>query len=226
MDEILNAMLGGMDQQQGGATGANNDAIADMLGSILGGAQQPSGNSGAQSDPMADILGSIMGGSQNAQGSAGIMGLIGALMGGGQGAGSPSGAGATNPLVQMLADKIGIPPELAQMIVGFFMAKMMGSLTQQQQPSQANEITSGPNEQMLDLDDLLQFAGDKRALQTRFANSGMTQELAAYANIDEETAERSLEALVGIVEDERATQAIQPVQADSADLKNLLDSWD
>ena len=158
-----------MQQQQQRAAGGS-DPIADMLGGILnGGAAAPSRQPVPQAGGLGveDLIGMVIGGnaSRGEPHHNGAADIISSLIGGGRGASSAS----INPIAQMLAKRLNIPPQIAQAIVAFFMAQMMkrffGGQRQQQQPSGGYAPRGGmprggmPQQQQgsdnLDLDDLL-----------------------------------------------------------------------
>ena len=106
------------------------DPVADILGAILGtGKAQPSvvpsGKQGEAMGLIGDLIGEIMGaagGRGTARGSGSLIDLLGMVIGA---ATRPSRNGAVNPLVRMIAEKLRIPPQLASMVISFFVAKMV-----------------------------------------------------------------------------------------------------
>ena len=259
LESILKASAESAMQQQGGQSRqAAGDPIADLLGGILGGGATPQRQPAPQAqDPIADILGGILGGGnaqqamprqQPAPGGMGIEDLIGGLIGGnasqgqphqngiadmigailGGGAGGRGGAG-NNIIAEMLSEKLGIPPALAQAAVAFFMAKMFErQMTRQQRPSGQGGIFE-PRRQAetdggLDLDDLLDSMGDGNTLGMKFNNSGMASDLAKQTGMSPDQANKALQEIVNIVGQQRTRP--RPVTAKGADLKGLLDSWD
>lgn len=137
-DEVLGSLSGSMGNAPGAGQGGD---MGDLLGSLMGGA----GGQGGAGGDMGDLLGSLLGGA-GAQGAggdpmAGMMGgLLGGLLGGGMGGASASAGAAGNmgglnsalaPLANSLADKLGIPREMAMaalaIIVPMIMSKLMNS---------------------------------------------------------------------------------------------------
>lgn len=225
MENILKDILGGAMEPQRGGQSQSGDPMLDMLGSILGGMgapQQPAPRQQAASDPLSDLIGGVLGGNQSApQGSGTLMDILGMVLGG-QGGRGRSQAAATNPIANLLAEKLGIPPFIAQMVVSYFMAKLLSGQMGGASDSgfQSGRGAGGG----LDLDHLLGDVDDDQALANNLINSGMPQELAQHAGIDQETAMRSLQEMLKIVAGE--TRTPKPVTTQEAGLKGLLDNWE
>ncbi len=209
MDELLKSFLGG-----GNQPAKSSNPMVDMLGSILGGSaqNQPSGNL------MNDLIGSFItgGGLQN---SGSIAGLIGAALGG--------GTTASNPLVNTLAERLGLSPAIAQVIVSYFVTKILSakmglpSGTEQSGSFQTNT----PQSQVpgLNLDHLLDIMGDPKTLNNHLNATGMPQELAQQAGITPSMASQGIQELLKVVAEN--VQSPQPVTTPESSLKGLLDSW-
>lgn len=159
LGDILGGMMGNAQGGQGGMPAGGG--LGDILGGILGGmggAQggMPSGgmpsrssSQGSSGDPMSDLLGSILGGGGGAGGAPNMGGqsgdpmggLLGGLLGGMMGGGAQSNMGASSgmgglgsilsPLADTLAEKTGIPREIAMaamtIIVPMLLNKLMNS---------------------------------------------------------------------------------------------------
>lgn len=243
MEEILKAILQGAMQQSGGQrqTGQSADIIGDLIKGVVGGqsplpqtAPAPSGRSGAAAGgvDLNDIIGILIGGSQRsgvAQ-SGGIADILGAILGGGNAAGANGVVGGTrgvDPISQILSQKLGISPVIAQAIVTFFVGKfLLPKLQGVLQGSKKGVQGSSQDDQgdtTVDLDELLDQVDNPAALQTKFSNNGMAQELAQYTGIDEQQANIALQELVKIVGDQRST--LKPTNPKETDLKELLDTW-
>lgn len=247
--DLLGGILGGgsSPQAQPGPSvqpsQAEANPMADLIGSILGGMAgaetpvspqaQPSGGSG---NGIADLIGSLIGGGgggghQQSSGN-GIADLIGGLIGGGSG----MNARGITPMAQMLSEKTGLSPMVAQAVVAFFLAKMMEFVGQrfsggaqpalpQGAPQEAYPQEAAPQSGGgFDLDHLLSNMNDEEAVNLHLSNSGMAQELASQTGLDEATATQSLQTLVMLVGEQK--QAAQPAPAQSDGLDNLLDSWE
>ena len=234
MENILKALIEGASQQPTGRPApAAVDPLSEILGGILGGSAGPSRApmpSQAGGNPLGGILEGILGGGggsgftpPSSQGGGGIMDILGSVMGG-------KSARTNNPIANLLAEKLGISPVIANMIVSYFMAKLLSGKVGHMIPNNAGGgISARPVQTKqsdgLDLDDLFDvMGGDGTAVRTHLSNSTMPQELAQYANIDEQTATQGLAELVKIIGGQRRHP--QPVTPQKADLKGLLDAWD
>ena len=243
--DLLGGILGGGNSPQAQPsaapqpTQAEANPIADLIGSILGGMAggaetpvspqaQPQGTGQGQAGgSIADLIGGLIGGGGGQQGSGGgIADLIGSIMGGGAG----MNAQRISPMAQLLADKTGLSPVVAQAVVAFFIAKMMEFVTQRftgAQPALPETAPQGAAPQpsgTLDLDHLLSNMHDEEAVNQHLSNSGMAQELASTTGLDEETATQSLQTLVMLMGEQK--QATEAPPAQSGNLDNLLDSWE
>ncbi len=128
MDEVLKALLGAAmganssQPQQHNAPANNNQAIIDLLGSVLGGDNSPQQQPGpsmqpsqAEANPIADVIGAILGGLGGAETPVapqarpqatpsndmgnGIADLIGSLIGGGNVGAQPSSGNGIADLI-------------------------------------------------------------------------------------------------------------------------------
>ncbi|GAB4411013.1 MAG: hypothetical protein Kow00123_24720 [Anaerolineales bacterium] len=196
MDDLLKALLagatGGTGQPQQPAQGqpAPGGALPDLLGTLLGGL---AGGTGQQAAPAAPA--------QAQQPAGGLGGLLGSLLGGG-------GTSPLGSIVQTLAQKLGLPPAVAQAVVLFVLSKLLpaliGGATPQAQaaPQPAKPAPTQPQAGGLDLGDLLgrMLSGSPRRLSANYLQStGLHAELAQQAGLDEETALKSLqEVLLGL----------------------------
>lgn len=206
MESLLKALLGGNKQTDG-------NPMMDILGSMLG------GKSGQASEGMmGDLIGSLMGG--GVQNSGGVSNLLEMVMGGG-------GNKESNQLVQVLVNNLGLSPAVAQMIVSYFTTKVVSSLAQLVAGRTGSAFESGQdqsgNSKILDLDFLLDSMGDAQKFSTNLNATGMPEELAQHAGIDQDTAFRGLRELIKTVAER--VQTPQPVTTDEANLKGLLDKW-
>lgn len=87
MGSLLGGLLGGSSASSGASSGG--DAMAGMLGSLLGGGQ---GGSSSGGDPLMGMLGSLLGGGSQSSGAAqpDIGSLLGGLMGAGGSGSTPA----------------------------------------------------------------------------------------------------------------------------------------
>jgi hypothetical protein len=184
IEDLFKAISGGEGSQPGGQ--AEGDPLADLLGGLLGGGTSPSGAA-----DLAQVLG---GGTPPQQG--GMADISGAMLGGG-GAGMGSNA-LLAPIVDAISNKLGLPPDVAQMIVSFVIGKLLSgqsglgaaSASPSGQPLQAGSAQPGG----LDLGDLLNRLGSGQGLDAGYLQStGMHEELAQQTGLDADTATRGLQ---------------------------------
>jgi hypothetical protein len=175
MDDLLKGLMSGADSQPG--TGqADDDPLADMLGGLMGGGSEPGGADAG------DLLEAFMGGGSS-QGAGGMGDLLGALMGGGS---ANAGASALlAPMTDALAKKLGLPPEIAQMVLTFAITRLL---------SGGKRGGASAGQGGLDLDDLMVRAASNDGIDTDYIQStGMADELAQQTGLDSDTAARSLQ---------------------------------
>jgi len=197
MDDLLKALLAGAAAGGTGQAGqpaqgqpAQGSALPDLLGTLLGSL----GGSGSGAPAAAPAP-------QAPQAAGGLGGLLGSLLGGG-------GASPLGPIVQTLAQKLGLPPAVAQVVVVFAISKLLpaliGGVAPQAKPAPqpAPPAPTPPQAGGLDLGDLLSrmLSGSPRRLSANYLQStGLHAELAQQAGLDEETAVKSLqEAFLGL----------------------------
>lgn len=233
MEDLLQAILENAQRQQASSRqpAAQADPLADLIQGILGGQSRRAAPvpQPTQADPIADLIGGLIGGQTgSSRGNGQILDLIGAIMGANQqrSSGIRGGTAGINPIAAILAQRLGIPPQMAQMIVGFFMANMMKRLmTQRQQPDNFRGIgRDQQDDDDLDLDDLLEVMDDERTLGSRLQRTGMDRDLARQTGMNQADAQRTLQELVKIIGGQRQ-QNIRPVQPQRNDLQDLLDAW-
>jgi hypothetical protein len=183
MDDLLNAMLsGGSSQSDSDQT--DGDELADLLGGILGGGAAQGGADAG------DLLGAFLG-AGSSQGAGGMDDLLNSFLGGG-GSADLAANPLLAPIVDKLAHKLGLPPETAQVIVGFVMAKLLSGQSNRGR-AQAG-LAALDSQDSLDLDDLMGRVASQQGIDADyFQSSGMANELAEQAGLDPDTAARSLQ---------------------------------
>ncbi len=217
LDDILNAFLGGGVPQKG-QTSASDDPLAEMLQGILGGGMGAGSGMGGSSgigagDPMGGLLEAILGGG---------MGQTGGAQGGISGMGGATGMDSLlAPLADALAKKLGLPPEIAMMVVSFLGAKLLSggqpASTSKAKPGRSSSGRRSAQSQSLDLDSLLETMG---------SDKDMAKELAKQTGLDQATAERSLQEAIGMIGGAQETRKPRPSNRPSGgSLDSLLDSW-
>lgn len=207
MEELMKIMLENAQQQgrQPKRQTSQSDILMEILQGAMSGRQPTQARKTPQSQNMlniADILGAVLGGGQQA---------------------SPSQA-QMNPMVasiaNALAQKLGISPSVAQVIISFAMA----ALLKRGQPAPAGSAKrSRQAEQTYDLDDLLEgdFAWESGMAQQISAKTGLSEDEAAY-NLQE-----AMMMLSGNPMFARQSKKRRPKTASSPNqLDHLLDSWE
>ncbi len=228
MSDILRQILEASQAagQQQSRSAETSDPIRDLLGGILGGGSTSSQQPAPQKSGLGveDLIGLVIGGnaSQGEPHQNGMADLIGAVLGGGR----PTSSASINPIAKILAERLNISPQIAQAIVAFFMAQVMKKFFGKKEQTQSvggGDYRTQPTDDSLDLDDLLDIMGDGSALQSRFSNSGMANQLAQQTGLPETKANEALQEVVKIIGQQRIKP--RPVTTKHVDLKGLLDSW-
>lgn len=247
MEDLLKSILGGAQESQAQPRRgqSSGDPLADLLGSILGGALQggqaaPQGGQQAQGGlDLGGLLEAILGGGAQAQPSApmprqpapsggglgglgGLGDLLKGILGGGMGGGGSTEAGLGSllaPIANMLAEKLGLPPQIAQMVITFVLGKLLSGFAGQQgggmvPAPQAVPSYPYPQQQQpqgLNLDDLLQRMGSPQGVEASYIQAtGMADELAGYTGLDPEMATQSLMQAFSLLGEQMGAQGQQP----------------
>lgn len=192
LDDLLQSMMDGDGEKPQGDQ-AGGDPLSDLLGGLLGGGT-PGDAQGA--GDMGDMLGALLGGAGGAQGSGGIGSLLGTFLGGG-GAGAQAGSPLA-PMVSGLAEKLGLPPEVAQMVVSFVLDKLLSGERGGDAALASRSGSAALAGQ--DLDDLLAQMSRGGGIDASLLEStGMTAELAEQTGLDPDTAAASLQEVFGML---------------------------
>jgi hypothetical protein len=243
MQEGMSQAAGGTSQEQEYGAQSAAPGLGGLLEAIMGG-----GLGGAESQPapgggggLADILGAIVGGglggaeSQSASGGGGgLADILGAIMGGGA-MGGASGA-QTNPIVDSiaagLADKLGLPPQIARIVVVFVMNKLLkrraeaGASSQPPAPGQAQPMMPQTGE--MDLDSLLDKINKGQTLRmTDLSSTDMADELVQQTGLSSRDASASLAYVFNELGSQygASAQPAAPSAPEPEGLANLLDTW-
>jgi hypothetical protein len=144
------------------------------------------------------------------------------------------GSGASNntflaPIIGMLADKLGLPPAIAQMVVSFVLGKLLaGGASQAQVQPGRRAVPSPASPQGFDLDHLLdEMEGEQGLGADYLMSTGAADELAEQTGLDPDMAARSMQEVLNMmlgsqVEARRPRQVKQPKPGS---LDHLLDTW-
>jgi hypothetical protein len=177
MDSMLSGAGSGSDQE-----GPDADQLADLLGGLL------EGSAGQQGGDAGDLLVGLLSASSSG-GSGDLGGLLGAVMGGG---GTDSAVGSLlAPVTDQLAEKLGIPPETAQMIVMFVVSKLLSG---QARGGAAATRSGSASQDDFDMDDLMAHMSSDQGLDADYLQStGMVDELSQQTGLDSDTAAQGLQ---------------------------------
>jgi hypothetical protein len=212
MEDLLQTLMqGGQPQSSAEGTGSDADPLAQLLQSLLGGGA-PQGF-GAQAGPapvqggldLASLLQGALGGTgglaggaaQTPTGGAGGFGdVLATIMGGG----SPTleSDAILAPIVTGLAEKLGLPPQVAQTVVVFILGKLTGHRLQPGMDTTPPPIKSqAARPQATSLEDVVQrMNSGQRVTKTSIRNAGLAKELAAHTGLNRATAEASLQEVL------------------------------
>ena len=133
LSQVLGGLLGGGQQSGAPQGGAGGDMLSQAIGGLMGGGQQGGAAQAGGGDMLSQAIGGLLGGGQQGGGAAGVGQLLGGLqqiIGGTPGTGQqlPLGGGNMSmgsndpimgllqPVVNQLAAKAGISPQIATVI--------------------------------------------------------------------------------------------------------------
>jgi hypothetical protein len=173
MEDILKVLVESRQPDAANRPATGRDPMTDLIGGLLGGEAPQSGQ--RQGPGLSDLMGileTILGSGRQSQGTVPsqvpardpIMGLL-------------------QPIVNKLAKKLNISPEIAMLVVTFVVQKLL-----------AHHPTSGRDSTQFDLDDMLQQMSSGSINPQTLQSSGMVNELAQVTGLDHDTAARSLDA--------------------------------
>jgi hypothetical protein len=148
----------------------------------------------------------------------------------GRGGANLGGNSFLAPIIQGLAEKLGLSPGIAQAVVGFVIAKLLPGLlagARAPAPSSTGRRRAAPSAQEgpgLDLDHLLGTMGAGQKLEPSYLRStGMVDELAQQTGLDPDTAVQSLQQVFGMF---GAQLGGSPSTQEKKGLDSLLDTWE
>ena len=193
LENIFQALV---DSRQAGGAGqpGNQDAMAQLIGGLLGGQSSGASQSNSQ-DAMGQLIGGLLGGAQpastasaaNGAGSqsAGLGDMMGMLEGIIGGSGQNTSASdpmmvMLQPFVNQLAQKMKISPAIATIVISFVVHKLL-----------AHHPSSGRDSNQFNLDSLLSSG----SLSTStLQSSGMVKELSQATGLNEQASTQNLDA--------------------------------
>ena len=136
--------------------------------------------------------------------AGGLGGLLGSIMGGGSS--TLAGDSFLAPIIDKLAEKLKLPPEIVQAVVAFVLGKL---LQHRLQPGidmgleieEAQDATP----QVASLEDVVQSMNTgQRVTKAAIHDAGLVDELAEHTGLDHATAERSLQEVLNALGGELA----------------------
>jgi len=194
MEDILKALMQSAAAQQSQPQpqqSSGGDAMSQMLDGMLGGGQQSSGGG----DMISQAIGALLGGQQSGAGAGGLLGGLREILGGTPGTGQPLPVGgnvpatpATNPiltllqpLINKLAAKLGISPEIAALISSIALHYLVQS------------SPNTPGASPLNLASVMQALSSGRGISpTALQQSGMVNDVMQATGMTQEQAVKSL----------------------------------
>jgi len=224
LGQLLQGLLGSQAPQESAAQ-AEPTSIPDgmdfggLLQGILGGTGGLAGSAGQVSEEygaqaaaspgqdglaLGGLLQNVLGGGgglaagtgQTPSSGGGFGSILGAIMG----AGSPAMESDSflAPIVTGLAEKLGLPPQIAQTVVAFVLGKLMGQRLQPGMDMGLASTGSGASEyQSASLEDVVQrLNSGQRVTGSAIRDAGLAEELAAHTGLDRATAEASLKQVL------------------------------
>ncbi|MBN1661472.1 MAG: hypothetical protein JXA93_23975 [Anaerolineae bacterium] len=189
--------LGSLMQGLGGAGG---------VGQIPEGYGAPAEMGAAQSAPgLGGLLQVLLGGTGSpaggtgpapSSGAGGLGDILSAIMGGG----SPTltSNSLLAPIVDGLAEKLGLPPQIAQAVVAFVLGKLMQHRLQPGiDTTQAPARTETAQPRAASLEDVVaRMNSGQRVPKVAVRRAGLAKELAAHTGLDRATAEASVQEVL------------------------------
>ena len=200
----------------GEQTGTGSAPAGLDLASLLGGGpadtghapqsfgEQPSTGSVSPGLDVGSLLQAVLGGAGGLGGppqpaaseTGGFGDLLGSIMGGGSS--TMASDPFLSPIVNGLAEKLGLPPEVVQAAVAFIMGKLLDNRLQ---PEVAEFRESGPSRTTrrrgTSVEDVRQKMNrGQRVTKKELRSSGLAKELAEYTGLDRASAETTLQEVL------------------------------
>ncbi len=201
MDDLMNALNqdGPQKPPKSGQPSSGQESGQMDLGSLLGGMAAGGGQQGGGQMDLGGLLGGLMGGGGSAQGGDPLAGLLGGLMGGGSG--SSGMGGPFDALAGPLAEKLGISPQIASMVIMFLANALLGGKA----GSRSGAVDSNAAADLSDVVTMLNSGqADSRALQ----GNQLVQDLSQETGLDQETAARSIGALADMLGGQQGLESL------------------
>lgn len=216
--QLLQGMAGSQPQASPSAAASGDDSLTQLLQGMMGGGAAQ--DYGVQAETgvaesgsgLGGLLQGILGGSGGLAGgmgpastsSAGGFGdILGAIMGGGST--SMESDSFLAPIVSALANKIGLPPQVAQAVVAFVVGKLLGNrlqsgMTEFPTSGSTARQSRAARPQSVSLEDVVQrMNSGQRVRKTEIRGTGLARELSAYTGLDRATSEASLQQVLNML---------------------------
>lgn len=195
LGDLLGALTGG-----GAPAGSQQPGdLSGLLGALMGGGAPAGGSAPTGSQQPGDLsglLGALMGGGAAPSAQSGGMGdLLGALMGGSQA--SSSAQSPLTSIVVGLAEKLGLPPQIAELVVGFVLNKLLSGSRSAAQVASRSGVEGAVDPDMEQI--LTRVSSGQQVDADLLASTGMTAELAQQTGLDPEKAEASLQEVLSML---------------------------
>jgi len=159
--------------------------LGSLLGMLGGGGQE---QGGGQPD-LGSLLGMLGGG--GGQGGDPLSGLLGGLLGGGQ-----QGGGPFDALAEPLAKKLGISPQIASAVVMFLANALLAG--------KAGNRSGGA----ADLNQVLGMVDGGQVDSKALRSNQLVQDLSQQTGLDQQTAARSIGAVVDMLGGQQGLEAL------------------
>lgn len=194
MDDLMKALnqAGGQQAPKSGQQSGGQVDLGSLLGALGGGG---SAQGGGQMD-LGGLLGAL-GGGGSAQGGDPLMGLLGGLMGGASSGGV--GGSPFDALAGPLAEKIGISPQIASMVVMF----LANALLSGKAGSRSGAVNTNS---AADLSDVVKMLNSGQVNSQALRSNQLVQDLSQQTGLDQETAARSIGALAEMLGGQQGLQ--------------------
>ncbi len=179
---VLGGLMGGGQQQAMPQQQAGGDMLSGMLGGLMGGGQQPMQQQSSSGDMMLGMLEQVIGGQPGQGGQLGIsqMGAMGGMN-------NPI-MGLLQPVVNQVAGKLNISPQIATVVASIAMHYLLSS-----HPSTSPQAP-------MNLGAVMQQLGRSGTLsQGMLRNSGMVNDVMQATGLNKQTALSSLETTFGVL---------------------------
>ncbi len=181
LSQVLGGLMGGGAQQVAAPQQAGGDLLSQALGGIVGGGTQ----GGNQGDQMLGLLEQVIGGRPGQGQALGLAPNTGGMMGG-MGMNDPVMM-FLQPVVNQLAAKVNIPPQIATVVASIAVHYLLSS-----HPS------TSPNAPM-DLGNVMQQLASGGVSRATLQNSGMVNDVVQTTGLGEQDAIRGLDTVFGLL---------------------------